>query len=939
MAVIRTSSERVGRPYTQRMLVGREHERRRIEALIAGARLGTSGVLVVTGDPGIGKTALFDDVAAELTGMRVLRATGIETERELPFAGLGQLLRLSADDLATIPEPQSAALGVALALRPGPRVDRFAVGAAVLSVLSRWSEDGPLALIVDDAHHLDRPSAEALTFAARRLLADPVLVLVGVRTGEPSAFLGADLPTLTLGGLDERDSRELAVRVAGRALGPRAAAALFVVSGGSPLAIQELARDQDGLRTLAGTSPGSPVTVPGTLADRFAARIAGLDGDSRAALLVAATAGDDIALIGRACAEFGTDIGALEAGESAGLITMSWSGVRFRHPLMRAAVYTVARPEERRAAHAAVVRALPPGDLDRRAWHRCDAAVGPDPAVAADLEQVAERAIARGAHAVAATAFERAAHLSVALDDRIRLFAVAGLSAWRAGEPARALALLSEIDRQAQPASRDPVVTAQVLALRGTIAARGGDLQQGRDHLSAAAAAVESLDADEAIRLHGEAVLADFYLADAPAARASAAAIRRLTVDGVAGWARALGSIAVGMAMVLAGEPGAAAIRSGVTALAHGADPDARASATWRTFGALWLREARFGRRLLAEAIEHRRIQADLGELPSLLFYRAVDHAATGRWPQSLADYAEAIGLAREFGQTTVLAMSLAGSARVLGRSGRADECRAQADEAERLCADRTIRIGRIWASLAVGDLELALGHVDAAAEEYAGVDGLLAATGVADVDLAPGPDRVEALLRLGQADRARQVAADYRLRAERKDQPWAAARAARAAGLVGPDDDLDRWFSTALAWHAQTPDRFETARTRLGYGSRLRRARRRVDARPQLQTALDVFEDLGATPWGQLAAEELAAAGTAPRRRQSRDVDLLTPRELQVALLLAAGRTTREAAAALFMSPKTVEYHLRHVYTKLGIDSRQALTRRLAGAGRDEGH
>lgn len=283
-----------------------------------------------------------------------------------------------------------------------------------------------------------------------------------------------------------------------------------------------------------------------------------------------------------------------------------------------------------------------------------------------------------------------------------------------------------------------------------------------------------------------------------------------------------------------------------------------------------------------------------------------------------------------------MLALALAGEARVLGRSGRADDCRTQAGEADRLCADRNIRIGRMWAGLALGDLELALGRADAAAQAYARVDRLQTETGVADVDLAPGPDRVEVLLRLGHADHARQVAADYQLRAERKGQPWALARAARAAGLVGPDDELDHWFPTALARHGQTPDRFETARTHLSYGVRLRRARRRVDARPELQAALDLFDDLGAAPWAQLAAEELTATGTAARRRQSRDVDLLTPRELQIALLLADGRTTRETAAALFMSPKTVEYHLRHVYTKLGIDSRSALARRLTPSGPD---
>jgi DNA-binding CsgD family transcriptional regulator len=248
--------------------------------------------------------------------------------------------------------------------------------------------------------------------------------------------------------------------------------------------------------------------------------------------------------------------------------------------------------------------------------------------------------------------------------------------------------------------------------------------------------------------------------------------------------------------------------------------------------------------------------------------------------------------------------------------------------------------MGLAWAGLAIGDLELSLGRAEAATAQYAEVDQWLTATGIADIDLAAGPDRVESLLRLGQVQPARQVAADYAPRAERKGQPWARARADRAAGLVGPDDELDRWFPAALQRHAQTPDRYETARTQLTYGSRLRRARRRVEARPLLRAALDTFEELGAATWAERAAEELTATGTTARRRATRDVDLLTPRELQIALLLAEGRTTRQTAAALFMSPKTVEYHLRHVYTKLGIDSRRALADRLGGGDprRDEG-
>ncbi len=906
-----------------RMLVGRERERQTIDALIAGARLGRSAVLLVTGDPGIGKTALLTDVAESLDGMRVLRATGSEAERDLPFAALDQLMRPGAADLERIPPPQARALGIALALQPGESADRFAVGAAVLSLLTRWCEDRPLAVLVDDAHLLDQPSAEALSFAARRLLADSVLLMLGARSGERSVLTEAGLPELRLGGLDADATRRLATAVAGRAVGARQAAALQDATGGNPLAVRELARDSSPTR---GGSPDSPMPVPGTLSERFAARAAGLDAAARTALLVAAASDGDVAVVGGACERLGVPMSALAAAENAGLVGVAGDRVRFAHPLMRSAVYAAASPDARRAAHAAIVDALPAGDLDRRAWHRCDATLGADTAAADEIERVGARAGNRGAHAVAATAFERAAVLSAAELDRSRRLVLAGGAAWRAGDPDRSLGLLDRIG----PLATAPADAARVPAVRGMIAARNGDLESARAALTAAAVAFEPLDRDEAVRLHAESLLASYHLADAGGASASADAIAALLALGVGGWADAVGSISIGMATVLSGGHGSERIRAGVDVLVAGAAEHGRMPATWRTFGALWLREAETGRQLLEDAVEDHRALADLGELPSILWYRAVDNAGTDAWARAAVDYSEAISLAREFGQTTVLTMGLAGLARVEGRSGREESCRAHAAEALALSAQRNIRMARAWSDLALGDLELAVGRAEAAVAAYARIDEWLAAAGILDPDLSPGPDRVEALLRVGRGDEAGLLAVDYDRRAQRKGQPWARARAARALGLVCDDGDLDRLFGAALELHATTPDRFEEARSRLAYGSRLRRARRRVGARPHLQAALDAFEHLGARSWAALAADELTATGSIARRRDTGDAELLTPRELQIALLLADGRTTREAAAALFLSPKTVEYHLRHVYTKLGIDSRRGLADRL---------
>jgi len=333
----------------------------------------------------------------------------------------------------------------------------------------------------------------------------------------------------------------------------------------------------------------------------------------------------------------------------------------------------------------------------------------------------------------------------------------------------------------------------------------------------------------------------------------------------------------------------------------------------------LFLRDSDTGdqvRRLVDAA----RSQAAVGVLPFLLFHIARDEATTDRWSRAEATYTEAIRLARETGQTTDLAMSLAGLAWLLARQGRRAECETTIEQAMRLCLASDIHLGRSWLLFAQGDLELALGDPAVAAGHFAELENLLSQLGIRDPDLSAAPDFADALLRAGRTDEAREIARAFEPRAESKGRPWARARAYRAIGMTGPDAHIDAHFTAALDNHAQTLDGYETARTRLAYGERLRRARRRIDARPQLRAALATFENLRATPWANRAAIELEATGERIRRREQTSEPALTPQELQISLLLAEGRTTREVAAELFLSPKTVEYHLRKVYTKLGL-------------------
>jgi DNA-binding CsgD family transcriptional regulator len=356
----------------------------------------------------------------------------------------------------------------------------------------------------------------------------------------------------------------------------------------------------------------------------------------------------------------------------------------------------------------------------------------------------------------------------------------------------------------------------------------------------------------------------------------------------------------------------------------------------WVAIGPLWLREAGTGDGLVDRTLAVARARTAAGTLPQLLTYIGIGQAASGRLIEGAASFDEAVRLARETGQRTMLAGALARLAWVDARRGRADAARAHAGEALGIAVELGAHLFEIWALLALGELELIRGDAGAALRRYEELEGALARRGFADADLSPAPERVELLLRTGRREQAAAVAEQFAGEAAAKGQPWAMARAARCHALLAVDDELEARFEEALELHARTPDGFEAARTWLAYGARLRRAGRRMRAREQLRAAHEVFEDLGAAPWAELARTELAATGETARRRDPSTLDELTPQELKVSLLLAGGRTTREVAAALFLSPKTVEYHLRNAYRKLGIRSREELAASLAGAPRD---
>ncbi|QNE18489.1 AAA family ATPase [Kribbella qitaiheensis] len=898
------------------MLIGRETERRVIEGLVAGARVGTSGVLLITGEPGIGKSALVAEAATLAAGLRVLRARGTEAEREIPFGGLLQLLRPAIGELDRIPAPQREALAAALALSSGAAADRFAVGAATLSLICRYAESAPVAILVDDAQWLDRPSAEALLFAARRLLADPIVLLIAARAGEAHPLAEADLPRLELTGIDLPAAQQIVATNGG--LPVDLVAQLHRRVAGNPLALLELVNDPEQLQRLP---PGVPVPVPALLADAFAARASRLSTDARTALLVAAVDDGDLGVVARACSELGVDVAALGEAEQATLVVIGDGRVEFRHPLVRSAIYASAEPAERRTVHRAVAAALGRNEVDRRAWHLSETVLGENDEVAAALHLAGDHAAGRGAHAVAATAFERAARLTEHDQERAVRLVEAGQAAWFAGLPDRADGLLGEALTYEPPMG----TRSWANELRADIAVKCGSPARARDILLAAAA--ETTEVETAIGLLSDVVNACFRLGDAAGALQAAEGIDRLLAKADRPAVKILGLLASGSAKILAGRAGTEQIREAID-LEPSAELDRdRRRQIWMTLAPLFLREAGTGRALLEEAMREKREQVAVGTLPALLMHLARDDATTDRWADAAAAYDEGIRLSRETGQTTELAICLAGQAWLSAHRGRAEECRALAAEAIEICTERQIHIGRAWALFALGDLELGQGNPAGALPQYERLVEVLNSLGLLDPDLSPAPELVEVYLRLGRVDEAAASAREYAVRAEGKGQPWALGRAARVRGLV--DDDEQR-FGEALEWHRRTLDVFETARTRLAYGGWLRRARRRVDARAQLRLAVSDFDRLGAPGWADLAAAELKATGETARRREPSTADQLTPQERQIAMLLVDGQSIRAAAARLFLSPKTVEYHLRKVYAKLGIHSRTELAKHL---------
>jgi len=899
------------------MFVGRAPETRVIGELLARARAGEGGAVLVRGEAGVGKSALLVRAAEQARAFTVLRCAGVEVESELPYAGLHQLLLPVLGRLDVLPSPQAVALRGAFALTGETVDERFHVSLGVLGLLSESTSNGPLLCLVDDAQWLDQPSAEALLFAARRLEAESIAMVFAAR--EPFAARG--VADIRLQSLTPNDSRVLLRERLGTGVADSVIEWLVTSAAGNPLALVELPRSLSE-RQLAGRDSLSGV-VPGmtTIQRLYLDRAAVLSPEGRNLLLLAAAEDTGArATIERAANELGLDGAVLAEAEAAELIRVDAGQVVFLHPLVRAAVYRNAPYTHRERAHRVLAIASDAeGSADRAAWHRAAATVGTSEDTARDLEATAGRARMRSGHGAAASALDRAAELTPDPGAKGRRLVAAAHAAWNAGQPERARALLA----RAAPMLADPALSAEANGLRGLIEWRCGVLGDAHAMMLAGAREIAPTDPATAARLLSDCALACW---DAGAYEALA------EVGRVAGTLTAddrreslLVDVLTGsVALICGSAPSSQAhVRAAISAAADEDDPRLL---IWAAIGAEVAGEHEVETAALSKLVGIARASGAVDRLTLALESTVVQKFLSGQH-NVVGEAAEGLGLAREAGLPNAASLHLASLTWLAGVQGRTDECLGGAAEVRETAQAHGHALAWSIAEWGVALLDLSDGRPGDAADRLGALG--TAAPGLQHpfYVLSSAPDLVEAAVRAGRPDEARAALAIVENAAAPGGPEWLAGLTARSRALMAEGDDAEREYREALRIQ-EHGNAFDRARTELALGEHLRRQRRRSEAREPLRSALEGFERLGAKPWAERARGELRATGETARVRDPSAVDELTPQELQIARLVAGGHSNKEVAARLFLSPRTVEYHLRKVFAKLGIGSRAELVR-----------
>jgi len=896
------------------VLVGREAEKRRLDALLDDARRGRSGALVLRGEAGIGKTALLDLTVGRADGFRVLRAAGMESEAELAYGTLQQLLRPVLDAAAGLPPRQARSLAIAVAVDDGPAPERLAVAAATLSLLAAVAEDRPLLCVVDDAQWLDHASAATLVFVARRLDAEGMVIAFAVREPEKTAFGADGLPDLRVEGIAPIAAKAL---LADRMpdLAERTANRLVKLARGNPLALLELPRSLTAAE-LSGRSPlREPLRVGVEIEQAFLGRARALSPEARRALIrVAASEAGDADVLWKTLDDDGLSGQPLAEAARDGLLVPD--RLEFCHPLARSAVYQLARPAERRSAHGALAEATV--EPDRRAWHLAAAAEGPDEHVAAALETAAEAARRRGGMAAEAKALVRAAELTVDREARARRLLEGALAAEAAGWIENADSLLQDAARL----THDPALHAKAIARRSYLLADRGEFD--RAFTLAVDAAERALPKQAAHLLAGGgAFMAVSHRLDIPAALALSERAWQLADPGAAD------DLAVcemaSRTLVLAGRMEEAA---SLALSASSRVDDGSVLAIDFATDLLYVEDYPRAREGLEGAVDHARAAEALGTLSYALDQLAKLETRVGNLTRAYALELEALQLAETAVAQAACLVWLSFVEALLGRTESREHAKKALGLARSACDE--FNTARAYGALGVE----ALGRADSAnAVKWLEpavtkiVDGGVGAPNFFRLD----SDYIEALVRLGRGEDAQPHLTRLERQAVSTGSCWASATAARLRAFLSPDEEVHERFEAALELHQAEPSAFERARTELCYGERLRRGRRRRDAREQLRAALQTFERVEAGPWAERARIELRATGEHVTRSDPTAAEHLTPQEFQIATFVAEGLTNRDVAARLFLSPKTVEFHLGRVFRKLDIRSRGELIRLFA--------
>jgi DNA-binding CsgD family transcriptional regulator len=907
-------------------LRGRSSELSALARIVEAVRAGESRVLVIRGEPGVGKTALLDQLTTQVQDCQVVRALGVQSEMELAFAGLHQLCAPMLSRIDRLPVPQREALQTAFGLiSAGPAPDRFLVGLAVLSLLSEVAEERPLMCLVDDQQWLDRASAQALGFVARRLAADPVGLVFASR--DPGDEL-AGLPELVVEGLREDDARALLESVVAGPLDARVRDQVVAETRGNPLALLRLPRGMTPAQLAGGFGLAGARPLSGRIEESFLRQIQALPPEARQLLqLAAADPSGDLSLVWRAAARLRIPVQAGAPAVEAELAEFS-PRVRFRHPLVRSAAYRSASVQERREIHRVLAEVTDPQiDPDRRAWHRAEAAPGPDEEVAGELERSAGRAQGRGGLAAAAAFMERAAMLTPDPAHRTRRLLAAARAKCDAGALDAALGLLVAVEADALNALQ----TAEVERLRGQIALdqrRGGDADR---LLLSAARRLQPIDVGMSRAAHLDALVAAIW-ADhmgSPGVQEAAEAARNapagaepprvidVLLDAVAlrmteGYAAAAPALARALEVVLA--------------------PDASRgeSDRWR-----WLAGGRIGQFIAMELWDFESWQAlaagqvqfarDTGALMHLTFalnYLARTHILAGELAAATRLVEEDHLMADAVGHPPVpdTAMMLA------AWRGREQEASELIEAVLREAAARAApALGR-RADYASAVLYNGLGH-SAAAYDAARRAFERESMGYGSHVV---PELAEAAARTGDLKLLETVHKWLSDRARVTPTEWVLGIEARARALLSEGESAERYYRESIERLSRTRVRAQLARAHLLYGEWLRRQRRRGEAREQLRTAHEMLDTMGIGAFAEQASRELLATGETARKRTVETTVELTAQEAQVARLARDGLSNPQIAVRLFISARTVQYHLGKVFTKLDITSRSQLAQAL---------